>query len=441
MRVIGGSGYPDGVLHLRTAGALAGVLTTLACATQLRLPPGGVPERRLTSSDPAGFYPLVGEETDFDDLDSVGVATSGRELRRLWRRMGLTGEPPPVDFASHVVIAFKHRDDGCVDELTALVLTRDAHLVPELSGTHDWCEMLSTATVHMAAVAREALPRQGFVLEWRPGPDEAPSLKTVAFDNRALVHVAPFPEQPLPVTGASAGTVEVPAPGTCALATLDDGTQVFVVSHQDGTTSVLAVDAPAPSYGLEAVRHTIHWSASSRRFDAGHDEYGTAVFGPRQPPLDRYESEPVPGEPTRLAVGRRVPGIQRRTVAPRGRRDRSKPEPAILEAYLDLKRRPLSLEEAARLPDGSLVVVDASLIVGGGEPAALCRFADRRKSRPRLCPKGSPVPPGLGDGSAFREMLFVFYGPMLVRIRGGQFTEVTRLTVSQSAEPVEHASR
>jgi hypothetical protein len=429
------------VLHLRTAGALAGVLTTLACAAQLQLPAGGVPERRLTSSDPAGFYPLVAEETDFDDLDSVGVATSGKELRRLWRRMGLTGEAPLVDFASHVVIAFKHRDDGCIDELTALVLTRDAHLVPELSGTHDWCEMLSTSTVHMAAVAREALPRQGFVLEWRPGPDQAASLKTVAFEDRAPVHAAASPEQPLRVTGPSAGIVEVPAPGTCALATLDDGTQVFVVRHHDGTTSVLAVDAPAPSYGLEAVRRTIHWSDDSRRFDASHDEYGTAVFGPRQPPLDRYESEPVLGEPTRLAVGRRVPGIQRRTVAPRGHRDPSTPPPAVLEAYLDLRRRPLPLEEAARLPDGSLVVVDASLIVGGGEPAALCRYADRRKSQPRLCPKGSPVPPQLGDGSAFREILFVFYGPMLVRMRGGQFTEVTRLTVSQSAEAVQHPSR
>jgi hypothetical protein len=115
--------------------------------------------------------------------------------------------------------------------------------------------------------------------------------------------------------------------------------------------------------------------------------------------------------------------------------------PAILEAYLDLRRRPRSLEEAARLPDGSLVVVDASLVVGGGEPAALCREADRKRSHPRLCPEGSPIPPGLGDGSAFRKSLFRFYGPLLVRIRGGRFTEVTRLTVSHSAEAIEDGSR
>jgi hypothetical protein len=429
------------MLQLRTAGALVTVLTALGCATQLRLPPGGVPERRLTSSDAIGFYPLAAEESDFNDLDSVGVATSGKELRRLWRRMGLTGEPPAVDFASHVVIAFKHRDDGCVDELTALLLTRDAHLVPELEGTHEECETLSTATVHMAAVAREALPRQGFVLEWRPDPGEEAILKTVALEDRTPAHPAAFSEQPLRVTGASAGIVEVPAAGTCALATLDDGTEVFVVSHHDGTTSVLAVDVPDPSYGLENVRRTIHWWERSRRFEASHDEYGTAVFGPRRPPLDRYETEALPGEPGHLSVGRRVPGIQRHTVAPLGRRDASKPEPAILEAYLDLKRRPLSLQDAARLPDGSLVVVDASVIVGGGEPAALCRTADRTSSHPRLCPKGSPIPPGLGDGSEFREILVVFYGPLLVRIRGGQFTQVTRLGVSVSAEAIEHASR
>jgi hypothetical protein len=216
---------------------------------------------------------------------------------------------------------------------------------------------------------------------------------------------------------------------------------VFVVSHVDGTTSVLAVDVPSPSYGLESVRETIRWSERSRRFGASYDEYGTPVFGPGERPLDRYETEPFPGEPARLSVGRRLPGSQRRTVAPMGQRDPTKPEPAILEPYLELQARRVPLEVAARLPDGSLAVVDAALIVGGGEPAALCRKSDRRSTPPRLCPKGSPIPPGLGDGSAFRHILFVFYGPLLVRMRRGQFTEVTRLGVSLSAEAIDYPAR
>lgn len=411
-------------------------LAVSGCAATLP-PPVGLEERRLTAADPRGFYTVAVEHADLHDFDAVAAARDRRELQRLWKQMGLAGAPPPVDLATHVVVAFKHRDDGCLDELTALRITSQGHLVPELSTAADECELPLLATVHVAAVARVALPPAGFVFEWQPERGASPSRTVVKLDRNALPpHPPPPPRDPPPrLTGPPAGVVDLPAAGAVALARLDDGSEVYVVHHQDGAVSVLGADRPAPLFGVTGLRQVVRWSPRYRRFEDAFDEYGVPVFGRKNAPLERYQTQPVPGEPGRLRVGRRVPGTRRLLVAPMTRTGDAKP-------LVPYRREPLvtrTIEEAQRMPDGSRVLVDASLVFGAGEPPTLC--SDRARTRhSAVCPPGSPRPTGVQGGNN-PSLLVVLGGPLLVTVARGQLAEVTLLGTNISTSAVHGPSR
>ena len=408
--------------------------TAIACASTPRPAPGEILGRRLTPDDPRGFYTLAVEHSDFHDMNGVGGATTARELRRLWQRMGLEGAAPAVDLATHVVVAFKHQDDACFDELTALVLTPEGLLIPELTIAAYECEIPLLATVHVAAVARVALPPRGFVFEWRARDRRAPPRREVVRFSHAAAAPVPIRDQSPALLGTPAGVVDVPARGECALARLDDGTEVYVVHHQDGNASVLAADRRASLYGVTGLRRTVRWSQRYRRFDDTFDEYGASVQGRTRAPLDRYQVSAAPGEPRRLRVGRRVAGTPRLVVAPAGAGSARAHD--VLEPYQATGQEPRPLDEVLRSPDGVPALLDASLVAGGGEPPTLCAERARRAHPTRLCPPGSPRPTGV-EGGSDPNLVVVLTGPFMVRLARGEIAEVTALSSATSAFAVD----
>src|SRR4029079_15524343 len=93
-------------------------------------------------------------------------------LERSWRRFGFSGSAPPVDFNTHVVIAFDHRVGECSEgEIGALILSADGSLEPRfrerwpdpIDAMYACAEGSTRLRIEIIAVARSALPTQGFV--------------------------------------------------------------------------------------------------------------------------------------------------------------------------------------------------------------------------------------------------------------------------------------
>ncbi|MHA7628844.1 hypothetical protein [Corallococcus sp. M7] len=189
--------------------------------------------------------------------------------------------------------------------------------------------------------------------------------------------------------------LELPARGAVVPATLGDGMPLWLVHRDDGTVSVFSAITPrtddSASVGL------IHWVPTMRRFSGGFvwDETGTVVgiqgwdgctgecpdeddLPDAARDLDGFQVERLEGAPARIRVGAPIRGAWRRIP--------QKPLPSwTQEPREDIAPR-LSLEQALRLPEGTIVHVRGSAVLASASPPRVCQ----RQGHGACCGEGDP---------------------------------------------------
>jgi len=211
------------------------------------------------------------------------------------------------------------------------------------------------------------------------------------------------------------GEVTLPARGQMALATLADGTDVWVVHHQNGDRCVLSASVAVRDTNYSrmdpALDVTPTWDARSGRFLGGYDAYGRNVHG--WAPLVAYHFMPLGADTLQVdGLAPIAPGpIQAAAAAPvlQGRP----------RAYLD--RSPVA--DFDEIQSGHVALLQADVVWGMSGPARLCTappaatasFAGCAESAPAV--EGSPV--------LTRAGVLVLNGPVLVRRKGPKLAHVT----------------
>ncbi len=409
------------------------------CASMCPPAPQHGPSGNITRTI-RGLDVLAVEDLDERVTRGTAAARSAGELAALWRTYGLPTPLPEVDFDRYVVVAWAGRVTSHVEELVAADLLSDGQLAPLLErapiddNETDWRRV-----VYVAAVPREHLPPT-FVVSLET--DAAESRTRVTLDARPQpMRAEPEPrEDDVPLRGEVLGTVPLPTNTGATLGNLDDHTPVWVVRHADGTISVLAADVASTEHagsGLIGVREAVIWLPERQRFFGGggtFDEYGASTMGRYAPDLDRYTFAVVPGVPPRVAVGQRIGGTSRRTVAPfpSDEANLAGIDPYRLNDGL-LPWPTTSLEGVPRQPEGALVVVSAALSAAPDGPVRLCTHAP-----PLGCPPEAIEAPGV-TRMPWRRRILWWAGPLLARVRGGRLTDIVRLSSSQGGDDERHA--
>lgn len=316
-----------------------------------------------------------------------------------------------VDFSTHVVFAYTLPKDYCqrYAEPLAIRLRADGRLEPQQPTALQplSCGPLNfyANATNLVAIARVSLPEPGFSFQHLDGH--------VSFF--ALEHPVgrrpPVPESVerhnFSISGEVLGTFALPARGDAQAGRLVDGRPIWLVHHQDG--SVSALDARIDlSWGLRGLGLAARWDPAARRFNHNLDEYGGA--GVYEPDLKRFELE-VDLPTGTVRVGRHATAEKRRVKRPLV-------EPATRSyGFNDYEREWawVSLEDAMVARDGTVVLVNASVVLDPKRPARLCRAGlDQRE--PRCVPLSPDIRPQDGYGMRFKA-------PTFVVVRDGKFTE------------------
>jgi hypothetical protein len=371
---------------------------------------------RLYSGTALGFESLAVADVGPKLVGTAASATTRSELARLWRRFRIPDPIPVINFDAYVVVAWVNEDGLCPTEVTRLDLTSDGRLLtPRL---HNSC-VLEGTYVHVIAIARVALPGDRFILVVANRfPDQPPSATKIVRLPRSLPTTPSAP--PIAPTGwhsdeKARGSAALPPPGSVVGIVLDDGTPVWIVRHSDGGVDALAADDRLSVAGIEGVGLKVSWDSASRRFQSilryqprgRYDEYGVSVHG-RYPPLDRYELQRIPDDPTHVHIGRRIAGTTSRLVTPPAGEDCRPPHDCLVDPPPTLA---MSVGDAREAADNRVVLLDAALRLSSGT-ARLCYDQ---------CPADAPVADGV------RVPIKVdadFCGPVLVRIHGGRFSDI-----------------
>ncbi|AFE04253.1 hypothetical protein COCOR_01729 [Corallococcus coralloides DSM 2259] len=189
--------------------------------------------------------------------------------------------------------------------------------------------------------------------------------------------------------------LELPPPGSVVPATLGDGTPVWRVHREDGTVSVFSALIPR-THGSSSVGLT-QWIPTMRRFIGVYvwDDRGTVLgnqgwdactggcpstddMPDSARDLDAFQVERLEGEPARLRVGAPISGAWRRM--PR------KPLPSWTQEPHEDVTPPMSLEQALRLPEGTIVHVQGSVVLASASPPRVCQ----RYGHWTCCGEGNP---------------------------------------------------
>ncbi len=241
--------------------------------------------------------------------------------------------------------------------------------------------------------------------------------------------------------------VPVPPVGDASLEHLGDGTPVWVVSQPDGEVDVLAVGVlPIPpeassfvgTSSVQGVRSPVLWVPEERAFIGGSvlfEADGRSVgWFPIQVggaedaepvvvrDLDAYDAQPAGDGSVR--VGDRRTGEERTVPA--------NPDfPSIFEEGTIVRpleqadgRPPLPVEEARSQPDGTVVLVDGDVVVDGTTPPRVCEVPDVPVGDLPPCPDDAPEPPDVTARDPDPRAYTVEFGPYLVRVGDGTFTEL-----------------
>ncbi len=108
----------------------------------------------------------------------TGIATNAEQYGRLWRRVGMTGTRPAVDFRSEIVVWFGAvYGSTCPIRLDDVVVARDReppllHAVTVVPGGTGVCTDDARPHAYLVAIERDRLPRGPFAIQL--GPEDPP---------------------------------------------------------------------------------------------------------------------------------------------------------------------------------------------------------------------------------------------------------------------------
>jgi hypothetical protein len=145
-------------------------LAVLPVACGHALPSTPVPQADLhTNSGEVLILSRGPKSIESSERGRLDVATNERGFITLWRSYA-EGTVPTIDFSRWIVVGLQtSAGEGCSD--ISFLLTSDRRLLPEVAqcGPMDVAEEV----VFVTAVARSALPQDGFVLslDWRSNAD------------------------------------------------------------------------------------------------------------------------------------------------------------------------------------------------------------------------------------------------------------------------------
>lgn len=210
---------------------------------------------------------------------------------------------------------------------------------------------------------------------------------------------------------AERGRLPAPPAGETRAGQLDDGTPVFIVRHDDGAVSVVdARSLPAGGVGPGGV---VSWAVDSRRFmgrgyvrGGAWDEYGRALHDGPDHDLGRFAAaldgdEVRIGQPIAGDLGNVRSGV---LDGVGGRRVR-----AVLPEVV-------SIGEALLSAPGTVVTVEAGVVISDEAPARLCE-------RHRGSDCGTDAPPVAGLEPAPEGFCRWLQAPVTVRVIVDGFAE------------------
>jgi hypothetical protein len=338
----------------------------LAAATVATAADATIEVRQLSSAHLDGLRP-----------PRPAVIEGEHALRRQWERRDLLGDPPTIDF-EHAVVVLLAAPIGPGREIVPtatldgrrLVVTPE-HIAPGAAPTADVRARLVAVEVPLGLLpaTRVRVHQDGWLSAALPRrrPDALPTPPTDA----------------LPAPEAVRGRVPLPPPGTVAWELLDDGTPVWAVHHPDGAVAVIASEGTnggAPTH----ITWDGRWCTPDRwgwRHFLGPawDAAGASYLGAALPPLERHL---VVVDGGTLIVGDRVQGTSAPATVPL--------RPLVVHRSDPAPDDTITLEQAAALPDGSVVFVEAALARAGGTgPWGLCEVEG---CHPEGCDPASMTP-------------------------------------------------
>ncbi|MBO6939804.1 MAG: hypothetical protein JJ863_32835 [Deltaproteobacteria bacterium] len=402
---------------------LLAIVLLLGCARpSTGAPVRSVPERgavhsRATTAEADGVRVLwngrVGRASD-----GSWLASTPRELGGLWRRIGADGDPPPVDFSTHVVLGTGFEDGPCQSEIVAAQVDAHGTLTFERQALTEACIALAVRVGVAVAVPRRILP-ESFV--WVPRHSESDS--TRRFERPPPGPVLERSEGESLARSeldAAYGTVMLPTAGAIGLRSLDDGRQIWVAHHADGTVAVVLADQRRDS----GVSTPVRWDPQRGRFGTGHDSSGRSVSGGA--PLVTLTHQ-VMGD--RIAIG--PPGslgpgaIQPRELAPTAETG--------AQPYDEL---PLTAIDA--LPEGRIVRVEAELVYGIDGPPRVCTPPEHPKLKRYWLGCAETDLAYTGARAEERGGVTELHGPLAVRRSGEGIDLVVHLGGGMSGGVREH---
>ena len=137
----------------------------------------GVPAPEGLQPQAGGGWRLLGEGL-VGETYRTGIATTDQQYSALWQQSGLKSSPPPVEFATEVVVWFGavygsscpiRLDDVAFDTGQDPALVHAVTVVPGGTGT---CTMDANPHAYVVAVERDRLPAGAFAIQL--GPDDPP---------------------------------------------------------------------------------------------------------------------------------------------------------------------------------------------------------------------------------------------------------------------------
>lgn len=384
-------------------------------------------------------HELLGVQQSAGEMGVIAHATDEDRYAELWERFSLEKAPPSVDFDEYVVLFYARAEDGCPDEIGDVRLDGD-RLVVDWRPPAGGCIQPLIPTAFALAVHRATVP-QTFVafLEGFAGDyDDVEHLVEIpAYEGAEPADAPARPAPPAPTTAT--GTVELPPQGQAAARTLDDGSRVWVVHHDYGEVSVLAADALADveseTLVVSGLRTQVGWYPAARRFSGGgwYDEYGVSLRGRSGSNLDWYELAVSGSEVT---VGQRVGPVPFQRPLGNG--------PAAGDGQPEMPDHPrevtaVRLDQARQRPDGSVVVINAALVIYGDHPPRLCVAPEP----PELwdwqgCPSDAPTPVGITFDELDADYMWIWHGPLRARVTDRGFADVTLLGAGHSGGRIEN---
>lgn len=119
--------------------------------------PAAAPPATAATPDAVAWTHLATVEGMLKDSAAAEAAQDRRSLAQAWRRYGLDGTPPEIDFDHRFVLLVLQPDDACPDELIGLDVVGGA-LQVEWLAPPGACHLPLIYRVHAIAVHRAHLP-------------------------------------------------------------------------------------------------------------------------------------------------------------------------------------------------------------------------------------------------------------------------------------------